>query len=120
MRRDRSLLDDIVTAANAACNHAAGLDEDTFASVRSVRSAVAYELIVIGEAANLLSTATRAEYPEVPWPVVVGLRNRVTHGYFAVDWSVVYDVVTRELPALIESIRAKQRPPGHGRDEEVE
>jgi len=108
MPHDAALLNDMLEAALAAQLHVAGLDEATFASVRVVRSAVAYELIVIGEAANLLSGEARVQHPGVPWPEVVALRNRVTHGYFAVDWSTVYGIVQQDLPVLIESIRQQR------------
>lgn len=112
MRRDGALLGDLLTAADDARRFIVGMDEDSFIADEIVRCAVAYQLVIMGEAANRLSTETRARSPEVPWAAIVGLRNRVIHGYFAVDWTIVYDVVRHELPELIEEIRSIGGSPG--------
>jgi uncharacterized protein with HEPN domain len=57
-------------------------------------------LEVIGEAARFISEDIRQRHPEVPWPQMIALRNRLIHGYFVVDYEIVWDIVTNELPAL--------------------
>jgi uncharacterized protein with HEPN domain len=48
----------------------------------------------------------RASTPELEWPRVVGLRNRVVHGYFAVDLELVWRIVVSDLPALASRLRS--------------
>jgi len=55
---------------------------------------------VIGEAASKVSASTRESAPEIPWHQVVGMRNRLVHGYASVDHDIVWDVVSADLPAL--------------------
>jgi uncharacterized protein with HEPN domain len=53
-------------------------------------------------------------YPRIPWSFVVAMRNRVAHGYFAIDDSIVWKTITSDLPPLsaaIAEVRAAL-PPG--------
>ena len=59
---------------------------------------------IIGEAARGVSDKVRAAHPEVPWRVITGMRNRVSHGYFNIDLDVAWNTVTRDLPKLQESV----------------
>ena len=61
---------------------------------------------VIGEAASKVSDATREELPAIPWHEVVGMRNRLVHGYASVDHDVVWAVITADLPALVAALDA--------------
>jgi uncharacterized protein with HEPN domain len=59
-------------------------------------------LEVVGEAARKTSDDVRAQYPEVPWAQMAGLRNRLAHEYDAVDMESVWLTVARDLPAILE------------------
>ena len=53
-----------------------------------------------------MSTATRQRQPEVPWPQIIGMRNRLVHGYDVIDLELLRDTVTTDLPPLIETLEA--------------
>jgi len=59
---------------------------------------------VVGEAASKVSQATRDAVPGIPWAEVIGMRNRLVHGYASVDHDVVWAVVLDDLPALLEAL----------------
>ena len=59
---------------------------------------------VVGEAANRVSPATRQRHPEIPWPQIIGVRNRLVHGYDVVNLAILQDIVRNDLPALIERL----------------
>ena len=59
---------------------------------------------VLGEAAGKVSEATRSESPAIPWRGIIGMRNRLVHGYASVDHDIVWDVVTRDLPPLLTEL----------------
>jgi uncharacterized protein with HEPN domain len=61
-------------------------------------------LEIIGEAANSVSEETQRAHPRVPWRKMVGLRNRLIHGYFNVNLDVVWDTVRNDLPDLIPAL----------------
>ncbi len=105
MRPDVDLLRDIVKTASELDLIVAGLDEDTFSVTDVVRSAAMYKLIVIGEAAAKLSDGLREQFGHVPWPAIISFRNRATHAYFAVDWTIVYEIARRDVPQLADQVK---------------
>jgi uncharacterized protein with HEPN domain len=56
---------------------------------------------VIGEAAGQVAPEVQERYPEIPWPKVIGMRHRLIHGYDVVDYDILWDTVTVNLPPLI-------------------
>lgn len=59
----------------------------------------------IGEASKRLSEKTRANYPRVDWKKAMAMRDRLVHDYMDVDLSIVFDVATNEVPALLKSLQ---------------
>ena len=59
---------------------------------------------IVGEAANRLSIEDQSRYPSIPWKEIIGMRNRLIHGYDAVDLDVLWDTVRIDLPQLIEEL----------------
>ena len=60
---------------------------------------------VIGEASRTISPELRHQYPEIPWDLISGTRNRLAHGYIDVDLDIVWAIVTKDLPSLIVQLR---------------
>ena len=52
-----------------------------------------------------MTAAGQAALPDVPWPQIVGLRNRLIHGYDAVDFDILWDIIEVDLPPLIHALR---------------
>jgi uncharacterized protein with HEPN domain len=63
-------------------------------------------LEIVGEAAARVSPAVRQQYPQILWPQIVGLRNRLIHGYDAVDHDIVWDIIELDLPPLVSELRS--------------
>ncbi len=59
-------------------------------------------LEVIGEAANRVPAAEQSLRPQVPWSQLVGLRNRLIHGYDSIDLDILYQIVSSDIPPLIQ------------------
>ena len=60
---------------------------------------------VVGEAAHRVSQAAREANPEIPWPQIIGMRNRLVHGYDVIDFDLLWDTVTDDLPPLVAALR---------------
>ena len=60
---------------------------------------------MLGEASRTLSDEFRQQYPEVPWDMISGTRNRLAHGYIDVDLDIIRVIVTKDLPPLIIRLR---------------
>ena len=57
-------------------------------------------LEIIGEAAKKVPEDFRAQYAGVEWRAMAGMRDRLIHDYFGVDFELVWDVVQRRVPEL--------------------
>ena len=84
----------------------AGKDFEAFISDDMMYYAVVKNIEIIGEAANMLTQNFRDAHQEVPWKLVVGMRNYIVHEYFQVDNTVVWEVVSSDLPMLQKQIAA--------------
>jgi uncharacterized protein with HEPN domain len=69
-------------------------------------SAVLYELTIIGEAARVLTDPLKAELVEVPWIDIIGMRNRIVHEYFSIDYDILWNTVEKDIPELKKTIEA--------------
>jgi uncharacterized protein with HEPN domain len=76
------------------------LDTDRIFSLAMTRL-----LEIVGEAAAHVSVVARDQYPQIPWSEIAGLRNRLIHGYDAVDFDILWDTVENDLPALIANLQ---------------
>lgn len=56
---------------------------------------------IVGEAATRISMPRRNRHPEIPWSQIIGLRNRLVHGYDAINFDILWQILTVDLPALI-------------------
>lgn len=74
---------------------------DEFLQDQLVQAAVIRCVEVIGEAARLVSEDTRKRAPEIPWPLITGMRHVLAHEYGAVILDKVYEVVTGHVPELL-------------------
>lgn len=63
-----------------------------------LKRSVLRSLEVIGEAAKNIPPSFRDSYPDVPWKAMAGMRDRLIHAYFSVDWIIVWDVLNHEIP----------------------
>jgi uncharacterized protein with HEPN domain len=106
MRRERLYLADIVDTADQIAAFLVECDRSRFDASDLVQSAVMQKLSVIGEAATHVSADLRLKYPAVPWRNVISFRNILVHSYFGVDWDVVWEAATRNVPALRSQIAA--------------
>ncbi len=111
MRRDDAYLLDIVIAARKALKFTEGISRDEFLQNELVQNAVLHPLEIVGEAANLVSDDFTTAHPEIPWQKMIGMRNRLIHEYFRVDYGVVWETIRDDLPGLIKTIEKLIPPP---------
>lgn len=102
LNRIRHMLD----SAREALSFAEGRSRVDLERDRMFALALVKCIEVVGEAASGLSQATRNRNPEIPWLDIVGMRNRLIHGYFEIDMDRVWDTMTDDLPRLVEHLEA--------------
>jgi len=66
--------------------------------------AVVYNMMIIGEAANMLTKEFRGEHPEVPWRDIVDMRNLLIHGYITTNSTFIWETYLNDLPILKEQV----------------
>jgi uncharacterized protein with HEPN domain len=59
---------------------------------------------IIGEAASQMTYELREQTPEIPWAVIIGMRNRLIHAYFDIDLDVVWSTSETDIPMLITEL----------------
>ena len=62
-------------------------------------------LEIIGEAATQVSEELHNNIPEIPWPVLIGMRNRLIHAYFSINLDIVWSTSTEDIPLLITELK---------------
>lgn len=82
-----------------------GLSENEFLTHSMTKDAVAREIEIIGEAANNISGEFQGKHPKMPWKKMTGIRNKIIHEYFNVNFSVVWDTVQEDIPLLKRAIK---------------
>jgi uncharacterized protein with HEPN domain len=102
---DRVRILHMIDAAEAMAQFVAGRSPEDLDKDRMLLFALVHAIEIFGEAASRLSAATRAAAPQVPWTAIVAMRNRLIHGYFDTDATIVWNTATVEVPALIPSLR---------------
>src|SRR3989338_2754085 len=82
------------------------VDEEQFSRSRMWQDAFVREIEIIGEAARHVDENFRKQRPQIPWIDMIGMRNKLIHDYFEVNMPMVWDVVTKDIPALKEALAA--------------
>jgi uncharacterized protein with HEPN domain len=59
---------------------------------------------IIGEAASQISDELRENASQIPWLIIIGMRNRLVHAYFSINLDVVWKTSTEDIPSLIKEL----------------
>ena len=97
---------DMLAHAQEAVTLAEGKQRSDLDADRLLNLALVRLLEIIGEAANRISEEEQQRHPDIPWAQIVGLRNRLIHGYDAVDFDILWQIIADDLPPLIAGLEA--------------
>ena len=102
---DRTRLGDIVEMHDAARRFISGKQRSDLDSDQMLLFALVRAVEVAGEAANQVSADGRNELPDLPWRLMIGMRNRLVHGYADIDRDILWNTVTEAMPPVAERLR---------------
>ncbi|MGE0085771.1 MAG: DUF86 domain-containing protein [Desulfococcaceae bacterium] len=105
MKRDTMLfLKDIVKASEHIKKFVEGLTFYDFLRDEKTSSAVIRKFEIIGEAAKNIPEFIRIRYPDILWKDISGMRNRLIHGYFGIDYFIVWNTIESDIPNILSSV----------------
>lgn len=78
---------------------------EEFIKDNKTKDAVVRNFEIISEAAKQIPEQVRKKYAEIPWLQIIGLRHRLVHGYFVIDYNIVWNIAREEIPDLKEKIK---------------
>ncbi len=104
MKDAKIYLGHIMEAADKIREYTSGMDEKAFISNSLVRDAVVRNIEIIGEAVKNLPAEFREKHPEIEWKDIAGMRDRIAHFYFGIDWKLVWETASANIPELKKGI----------------
>ena len=105
MRDEHLLFKDIRMALDRIDSYTRGMSYAEFASDEKTVNAVIFNFLVIGEAVKHLPPTLTDNHPEIPWRQIAGMRDKLTHAYFSIDYELVWKTVTAVLPQFRAKIQ---------------
>ena len=103
-RSETDYLRHILDEARYLAEASDGLTWQAFSADPTLKRAFARSIEVIGEATKNVGDELRERHPDIEWRAMAGMRDRLIHAYFGVDYEIVWDVATRLAPALVEAM----------------
>ena len=107
---DPSRIGHMIDFARKAIHFCQGKTRDDLATDEVLQLALVRLIEMIGEAANRVTKATCNAHPEIPWPQIVGMRNRLIHGYDQVNLDLLWQTLQQDLNPLIEQLERLRAP----------
>jgi uncharacterized protein with HEPN domain len=108
-RDHRDFLDDIVGACRSIIRFTDGMTLETYLTDERTRYAVMRGFEIMGEAVRHLPDGLKAANADVPWATMAAVRNRIVHGYFGIDDSILFTTIEQELKSLLPRLEALAR-----------
>jgi uncharacterized protein with HEPN domain len=81
-----------------------GLSKSQFLQDETLKRAFVRSIEIIGEATKRVPEDTRMKYPHIQWRAMAGMRDKLIHSYFGIDYDIVWDVVINKVPELQQGI----------------
>lgn len=105
MRNYKLYLKDILSAIDSIEAFVEGMSFEEFRADDKTASAVIRKFEIIGEATKNIPDKIRQQYPTVPWKEMAGMRDRLIHFYFGVDYKLVWTTIKERLPQVKPEIQ---------------
>ena len=100
--KDKGILLQITKRCNRVTEKVSNISETDFSLNDDINEVVCFNLFQIGELANGLSIEFIKEYNKIPWKQIIGMRNRIVHGYDTINLEIVWNTAIESIPELKE------------------
>lgn len=112
MKSDKEFIHHIYEEIKFIIDKTNNLDYESFMNDEVYKRAFLRSIEIIGEASNKLSDSFKKKYDNPNWIKLVSTRNRLIHGYFIIDYEIIWDILKNKIPILkneIEEIIEKEK-----------
>ncbi len=96
----------ILEESQYLAEHVKGMERTAFLLDDTAKRAFVRSIEIIGEAAKKVPPEVRDQYSEIQWRAMCGMRDKLVHDYFGVDYGIVWDVAVNKAPVLYAQIAA--------------
>lgn len=108
----RDFLNDLAEACKSIIRFVDGITLDAYLADEKTRHAVMRCHEIMGEAVRHVPEDLKAANPDIPWATMAAVRNRIVHGYFGIDDTILFTTIDAELKALLPRLEALAREDG--------
>ncbi len=108
----RDFLRDMVMACRSIIRFAVGMTLDDYLEDERTRFAVMRGYEILGEAVRHVPAELKQAHPDIPWSTMASVRNRIIHGYFGIDDSILFTTIDADLKPLLPALEALARDHG--------
>jgi len=102
-------IEHILESINAIEEYSDGVTKDQFIDSRQIHDSIIRRIEIIGEAVKNIPLTFRNKYNHIPWKAIAGMRDKIVHEYFSIDYDLTWEVVVREIPDLKKEILKIQK-----------
>lgn len=98
--KDKGILLQIIKRCSRVTSKVSNITEAEFSRNDDVKEVVCFNLFQIGELANGLSLEFMKEYNKIPWKQIIGMRNKIVHGYDTINLEIVWNTAIESISEL--------------------
>jgi uncharacterized protein with HEPN domain len=105
-RGDSAWISDMREAIRRVAEYTRDMSYRGFLEDGKTQDAVLHNIAILGEAAKKVSAEFKRRYKSIEWKAIAGMRDKLVHDYFGVNWDILWDVVQTKLPDLDTKLQA--------------
>jgi uncharacterized protein with HEPN domain len=96
---------DMIKFSETIMSYTHGMEQETFASSGITYDATLRNLELIGEAATHIPQEIREQHPNISWRMIIATRNQLIHGYLGIDNDILWNIIEKDIPALLTQLQ---------------